>query len=135
MWIAKRLRSQATHLRPSFSATATVVPDPAKKSPTMSSGFELKRIIRSRRASGFCVHTHAFKRLWLHSVDVQPQVLQRNARHFIEVTLLSGDGSGVGLHDTALAVHLFHAFSLSANIELLQETHTADFLWQPRPDQ
>ena len=41
------------HLRPSFSATAAVVPEPQKKSATMSSSFDDALMMRSSRASGF----------------------------------------------------------------------------------
>jgi hypothetical protein len=36
VWIANLPRSVAIHLRPSFSATAAVVPEPQKKSATRS---------------------------------------------------------------------------------------------------
>jgi len=46
-------RSLTIHFRPSFSATAAVVPDPQKKSATMSFSLEEALMMRSRRASGF----------------------------------------------------------------------------------
>ena len=48
-------RSVAIHLRPSFSATAAVVPLPQKKSATRSPSLLLALMIRSSSASGFCV--------------------------------------------------------------------------------
>ena len=62
VWIAKRPRSQAIHLRPSLSATAGVVPEPTKKSATRSPGFdEATRSVRpTPRASGWrtqCAHS------------------------------------------------------------------------------
>src|SRR5262245_42313276 len=52
---AKRPKSQPIQRRPSFSATARVVPEPQKKSATKSPSFEEALMMRSRRDSGFCV--------------------------------------------------------------------------------
>ena len=49
------LSSIITKLRPCLAAAAPVVPLPAKKSSTVSPGFEWTRTIRSRIPSGFCV--------------------------------------------------------------------------------
>lgn len=48
-------QSIPTHRRPSFSATARVVPDPAKASRTRSPGLDADRMIRFRSSSGFSV--------------------------------------------------------------------------------
>ncbi len=47
--------SMPMYLRPSFCATAIAVPQPQKGSRTMSPGLLDALIMRSRRASGFCV--------------------------------------------------------------------------------
>ena len=48
-------KSEVIHLRPSLSATDTVVPDPQKKSAIMSPLFDDASITRSNNDSGFCV--------------------------------------------------------------------------------
>jgi hypothetical protein len=48
-------KSVAIHFRPSFSATAAVVPLPQKKSATRSPSLLLAEMIRSNNPSGFCV--------------------------------------------------------------------------------
>lgn len=53
--IANLERSEPTHRRPSFSATARVVPEPQKKSATISPGLEEALIILCSSFSGFCV--------------------------------------------------------------------------------
>ena len=53
VWMANLPRSVAIHLRPNFSATAAVVPEPQKKSAIRSPSLEEALMIRSRRASGF----------------------------------------------------------------------------------
>lgn len=52
---ATREISEPMKRRPSFIATAPVVPPPIKKSATVSQGLEEALIIRSKRASGFWV--------------------------------------------------------------------------------
>jgi len=46
-------KSEPIHLLPNFSATAKVVPEPQKKSATMSPGLEEASMMRFNRASGF----------------------------------------------------------------------------------
>ena len=53
VWMAPLLMSQAIQRRPSFCATAAVVPEPMKQSRTRSPGLEEALMMRSRRASGF----------------------------------------------------------------------------------
>jgi len=48
-------KSAPIHLRPNFSATAKVVPEPQKKSATIESILDDAFIILSNKASGFCV--------------------------------------------------------------------------------
>jgi hypothetical protein len=55
VWIARRVSSQATKLRPCLEATNGVVPDPQKKSATISPGLDEARMILSSNASGFWV--------------------------------------------------------------------------------
>src|SRR5712691_6839893 len=55
VWIAKRPRSQPIHRRPSFSATARVVPEPQKKSATKSPGLDDAVMILVKSSSVFCV--------------------------------------------------------------------------------
>jgi hypothetical protein len=55
VWMAKRPRSAAIQRRPHFSAATGVVPDPQTQSSTMSPSIEETPMIRSSRASGFCV--------------------------------------------------------------------------------
>jgi len=46
-------KSHPIHLLPNFSATANVVPEPQKKSATISPGLEDARMILFKRASGY----------------------------------------------------------------------------------
>ena len=55
VWMANRPMSTATQRRFSFSATAGVVPLPAKQSSTIEPSSDDDLMIRSRSASGFCV--------------------------------------------------------------------------------
>ena len=52
---ARRLKSQATQRRLSFSAAIEAVAQPAKQSSTMSPSLDDAATIRSSRATGFCV--------------------------------------------------------------------------------
>jgi len=50
---ARQEASFAMNFLPNRNATAAAVPEPQKKSATISPGFELARITRSRSPSGF----------------------------------------------------------------------------------
>src|SRR5207244_4827698 len=51
-WVYSCDSSNPSHFRPSFLATANVVPEPANGSRTTSPGFEQARMIRPRSCSG-----------------------------------------------------------------------------------
>jgi len=53
IFIACFAKSEPIHRLPSFSATANVVPEPQKKSATMSVSLEDARIILFNNLSGF----------------------------------------------------------------------------------
>lgn len=55
VWMPNLPKSVAIHLRPSFSATAAVVPLPQKKSATRSPSLLEALRMRSMSVSGFCV--------------------------------------------------------------------------------
>jgi len=55
VWMANLPRSETIHFLPSFSATAAVVPEPAKKSAIRSPSLDDALMMRLRRASGFWV--------------------------------------------------------------------------------
>ncbi len=111
-------RSVAIHLRPSFSATAAVVPLPQKKSATRSPSLLLAlkySFEQSFRLLGAV--THASLACGIDRRNIDPEVLRGLARHFVQDNASSVEcahtvrsGNTIGL-----AVEFFHLLTINVS--------------------